>query len=149
MSTQTQLKTAESLTRVLADTYALYLKTQNYHWNVTGPNFHSLHLLFGQQYEQLSAAVDEVAERIRALGVPAPGSFGVFSKLTTIQDEKDVPTAEGMLQRLLDDHGRAARTAEEARKIAEAEGDSVSEDLMIGRIAEHEKNQWMLRSLIA
>ena len=140
---------AKGLSHVLADTYTLYLKTHNYHWNVTGPMFHTLHLLFEEQYRELWEAGDEIAERIRALGFPAPGSYREFSKLTYLQEAEGVPTAVEMIRHLVRDHETAVRTARWASSVARSAVDAPTEDLLTQRLAAHEKAAWMLRSLLA
>ncbi len=137
---------AEALGRLLADSYTLYLKTHNYHWNVKGPMFNTLHTLFETQYTELALAVDEVAERIRALGAPAPGSYAAFSRLTRIEEEEGAPSAVQMLENLAADQQTLTQTAEQVRQAAEAAGDEASVDLAVTRISVHEKNAWMLRS---
>ncbi len=139
---------SRGLSRLLADTYTLYLKTHNYHWNVTGPMFQTLHMMFEQQYTELSAAVDLIAERIRAVGFPAPGSYATFSRLTSIKEEEGVPPATDMIQQLLDGHEAVARSARAAFKIAEAANDQATADLLTQRLNVHEKSAWMLRSLL-
>lgn len=139
---------ADGLSRVLADSYTLYLKTHNYHWNVTGPMFNTLHLMFEQQYTELATAVDEIAERIRALGVYAPGSYKAFAKLTDIEEETDVPAAEEMVKRAVDGQETVVRTAREVFKLVDAANDEATADLLTQRMQVHEKNAWMLRSLI-
>lgn len=139
---------ADGLSRVLADSYTLYLKTHNYHWNVTGPMFNTLHLMFEQQYTELATAVDEIAERIRALGVYAPGSYKAFAKLTDIEEETDVPVAEEMVKRAVDGQETVIRTAREVFKLADEANDEATADLLTQRMQIHEKNAWMLRSLI-
>ena len=136
----------EALSKVLADSYTLYLQTHNFHWNVTGPNFQSLHLLFEQQYTELALAVDEIAERIRTLGAIAPGTYARFSELTGIEEVDGSIGAEEMLQRLIAGQEQVIRSARAAASLAEAAGDQASADLLIGRISVHEKNAWMLRS---
>ena len=136
------------LSRLLADTYTLYLKTHNYHWNVTGPMFTSLHTLFEEQYTELSTAVDVIAERIRALGEFAPGSYQAFSKLTAIKEENDVPNAETMVQNLLESHEVIIRHARDLLQSQAIETDEVSGDLLTQRMEFHEKNAWMLRSML-
>jgi starvation-inducible DNA-binding protein len=139
---------AEGLARLLADSYTLYLKTHNFHWNVTGPMFNTLHLMFEAQYTELALAVDLVAERIRALGLPAPGSYAHFSKLTAVKEETGVPSADDMLRQLVEGQETVARTARQALPIAEAAGDQVTLDLLTQRLQVHEKTAWMLRSLL-
>lgn len=139
----------EALKLVLADSYALYLKTQNFHWNVTGPNFKSLHELFGGQYDELSGAIDELAERIRALGEFAPGSFRDFSELASIADAgKKVPSATEMLKQLVKDQDVLLATIGKALKISQKAGDEATADMLIGRLEVHDKNKWMLQSSI-
>ena len=139
---------AEALSRVLADTFTLYLKTHNFHWNVTGPMFHTLHLMFEEQYNELWVAGDAIAERIRALGHVAPGSYREFSKLTYIQEADVVPSATEMIAELLRDNETAARTARRALSIARAAVDAPTEDLLTQRVRAHEKAAWMLRSML-
>jgi starvation-inducible DNA-binding protein len=140
---------AGGLSKLLADSYTLYLKTHNYHWNVTGPQFNTLHQMFETQYTELALAVDEVAERIRALGEPAPGSYQAFSKLTSIVEEDGVPCAEEMVRQLVKGQEAVVRTAREAFKAAEAANDEPTADLLTQRMQVHEKNAWMLRSMVA
>ena len=139
---------AEGLARLLADSYTLYLKTHNFHWNVTGPMFNTLHLMFEQQYMELALAVDVVAERIRALGHTAPGSYAQFGRLTSLEEEMGVPCAEDMVRRLVEGHEAVARTAREAFPVAEDAGDQATMDLLTQRLQVHEKAAWMLRSLL-
>jgi len=140
---------AGGLSRVLADTYTLYLKTHNFHWNVTGPMFQTLHLMFETQYNELALAVDLVAERIRALGFTAPGTYRRFVALSAIRDEDDgVPKAEDMIRRLVEGHETVARTAREVFRAAEGASDQPTCDLLTQRMQVHEKTAWMLRSLL-
>jgi starvation-inducible DNA-binding protein len=139
---------AHGLSRVLADTYTLYLKTHYFHWNVTGPMFQTLHLMFEQQYNELALAVDLLAERIRALDVPAPGSYSMFSKLTSIREETGIPKAEDMIRQLVDGQEAVSRTARTVFRIADEAGDQVTADLLTERMQIHEKTAWMLRSLL-
>lgn len=139
---------AESLARVLADTYTLLGKTHGFHWNVTGPHFHSLHAMFQAQYEDLAEAVDELAERIRALGHFSPGSLSQFLKLTGIQDEHGVPSPRTMLEQLVRDNETVVDACRTTVRIAQDAGDTVTEDLMNGRMGYHEKAAWMLRATI-
>lgn len=141
-------KIAEGLSRVLADTYALYLKTHAFHWNVTGPQFQTLHTLFETQYTELAVAVDDIAERIRALGVFAPGSYSQFGKLSSVKEETGVPKAEDMLKQLVQDNEAVVRTARSVLPTAEEGHDEASVDLLVGRMRIHEKTAWMLRSMI-
>jgi starvation-inducible DNA-binding protein len=139
---------AEGLSKVLADTYTLYLKTHNFHWNVTGPMFQTLHLMFEQQYNELALAVDLVAERIRALGRPAPGSYAQFSKLSSVREETGVPQAEDMIRQLVEGQEALVRTARKVFVTAEKASDQVTIDLLTQRMQVHEKTAWVLRSLL-
>lgn len=136
------------LSRLLADSYTLYLKTHNYHWNVEGPLFNTLHLMFEQQYTELAQAVDIIAERIRALGEPAPGSYAAFSKLSSIEEEEDVPAAETMIANLVKGQEAVVRTARSIFPAAERANDEPTADLLTQRMQIHEKNAWMLRSML-
>ncbi|WP_223789237.1 Dps family protein [Marinicella meishanensis] len=138
----------DGLSRLLADSYTLYLKTHNYHWNVTGPMFTSLHALFEQQYTELAAAVDIIAERIRALGEFAPGSYQAFGQLTAIKEETEVPAAEDMIKNLLTSHEIIIKHARQLLQTEAIETDEVSGDLLTQRMEFHEKNAWMLRALL-
>jgi starvation-inducible DNA-binding protein len=140
---------AENLSRLLADSYSLYLKTHNYHWNVTGPQFNTLHAMFETQYTELAIAVDDIAERIRALGVKAPGSYREFSERTSIQDASGSESAEDMVRLLVEGQETVAKTAREAFPVAEAANDEPTADLLTQRMQVHEKNAWMLRSMLA
>ena len=139
---------AQGLSKLLADSYTLYLKTHNFHWNVTGPMFNTLHLMFEQQYTELATAVDLIAERIRALGLPAPGSYAAYGKLTSIKEETGVPDAETMIAQLVSGQEAVVRTAREVFPLAEKAGDEPTADLLTQRMQLHEKNAWMLRSLL-
>jgi starvation-inducible DNA-binding protein len=139
---------AEGLGRLLADSYTLYLKTHNFHWNVTGPMFNTLHLMFEQQYTELALAVDLVAERIRALGHPAPGSYTQFSRLSSVKEETGVPPSDAMIRQLVEGQETVARTARQVFPVAEHAGDQATMDLLTQRLQAHEKNAWMLRSLL-
>jgi len=139
---------AAGLSRLLADSYTLYLKTHNYHWNVTGPQFNTLHLMFEEQYTELAAAVDEIAERIRALGEPAPGSYKQFAKLTRIEEEDKVPDAETMLRQLVIGQETIVRTAREMFPVVDKAADEPTADLLTQRMQIHEKNAWMMRSML-
>ncbi|HEY6641630.1 Dps family protein [Povalibacter sp.] len=141
-------KVAEGLSRLLADSYTLYLKTHKFHWNVTGPMFQTLHLMFETQYTELATAVDLVAERIRALGFYAPGSYAEFSKLSSIKEAEGVPKAEDMIRALVEGQEAVVRTARSIFPIAEKAGDEATADLLTQRIQLHEKTAWMLRSLL-
>lgn len=141
-------KIAEGLSRVLADTYTVYLKTHNFHWNVTGPMFQTLHLMFMTQYNELWLATDLIAERIRALGFPAPGTYTEFGKLTSIKETGGVPKAEEMIRLLVEGNEAVARTAREVFPIVEKAHDQPTADLLTQRMQVHEKTAWMLRSLL-
>lgn len=140
---------AEGLSRLLADTYTLYLKTHGYHWNVTGPMFRSLHLMFEEEYIELGAAVDQIAERIRALGYFAPGSYSQFANLTTIAEEEGTPEALDMVRRLVEGHEAVIRTARDLVDTAEAGGDVATADVATERLEVHEKTAWMLRATVS
>ena len=140
---------AAGLSKLLAETYTLYLTTHNFHWNVTGPMFNSLHQMFMTQYTEQWAALDLIAERIRALGHPAPGSYAQFAKLASIKEETRVPKAEDMIRQLVAGQEAVVRTARAAFPAAEKAGDEATTDLLTQRMQLHEKNAWMLRSLLA
>ena len=142
-------KIAAGLSRLLADSYSLYLKTHNYHWNVTGPQFNTLHQMFEAQYTELATAIDEIAERIRALGVRAPGSYSEYAKLTSIEEGTGEETAEEMVRQLAVGQETVVRTAREAFPAADAANDEPTADLLTQRMQLHEKNAWMLRSMLA
>ena len=142
-------KIVDGLSRVLADTYTLYLKTHNFHWNVTGPQFNDLHLMFMTQYTELWGAVDLVAERIRALGSFAPGSYKDFARLTRITEADGVPAAKDMLRQLVEGHETVIKTAREVLSPADEANDQATLDLLTERLTVHEKTAWMLRSLLA
>jgi len=139
---------AEELSRLLADSYTLYLKSHNYHWNVTGPMFQTLHLMFETQYNELALAVDEIAERIRALGYPAPGTYREFAELASVTEDDSLPAATDMVRNLVTDHETVIGTARSTLAVAEAAGDAASADLATRRIDIHEKTAWMLRSML-
>ncbi|MFL6618454.1 MAG: Dps family protein [Povalibacter sp.] len=141
-------KVAEGLSRLLADSYTLYLKTHKFHWNVTGPMFQTLHLMFETQYTELALAVDSIAERIRALGFFAPGSYVEFAKLSSIKENAGVPKAEDMIRELVEGQEAVVRTARSVFPIADEANDEASADLLTQRIQLHEKTAWMLRSLL-
>ena len=145
---QSRAAIAEGLSRLLADSYTLYLKTHNYHWNVTGPLFNTLHQMFEAQYVELATAVDEIAERIRALGHRAPGSYAEFSALTSIREEAGRPDASEMLKQLVIGQEAVVRTAREVFPLAEEARDEPTADLLTQRMNLHEKNAWMLRSML-
>jgi len=139
---------AKGLSRVLADSYTLYLKTHNYHWNVTGPMFQTLHTMFETQYTEMALAVDLIAERIRALGELAPGSYSSFRELSNVKEAAGVPKATDMVKDLVESHETVARTARAVFAAAEEGSDEATLDLLTQRIQLHEKTAWMLRSLL-
>jgi starvation-inducible DNA-binding protein len=139
---------ASGLSRVLADSYTPYLKTHNFHWNVKGPMFNTLHLMFETQYNELALAVDLIAERIRALDVPAPGSYREFGKLTSIKESSGSPDASEMIRQLVEGQETVVRTARSVFPDADAAHDEPTADLLTQRMQVHEKNAWMLRSLL-
>jgi starvation-inducible DNA-binding protein len=139
---------ADGLARLLGDTYTLYLKTHSFHWNVTGPMFQTLHLMFEAQYNELALAVDLIAERIRALGHPAPGSYTQYLKLSSVKEETGVPSAEEMIRQLVAGQEAVVRTARSVFAQAERAADQVTMDLLTQRMQVHEKTAWMLRSLL-
>lgn len=142
-----RIEIAQSLSTLLADTYTLYLKTHKYHWNVTGPMFQSLHLMFEQHYTDLALAVDEIAERIRVLGVKAPGSYLEFGKLSTVKEDPNTEvTAKDMIQNLLKDHEQVVRTSKSILPLLENSNDEGTNSLLGARIEYHEKIAWMLKS---
>lgn len=136
------------LSRLLADNFTLYLKTHNFHWNVTGPQFRTLHLMFEEQYNELWIANDQIAERIRTLGFPAPASYGEFAKLTSIKDTDGVPKATEMVELLVNGHETVCRTIRGQFAAVEAANDQPTLDLLTQRLEVHEKTAWMLRSLL-
>ena len=139
---------AEGLSRLLADSYTLYLKTHNFHWNVTGPMFNTLHLMFEGQYTELATAVDLIAERIRALGFPAPGSYREFGRLSSIQEAESVPSANDMIAQLVKGQEAVVKTARSVFPVVERANDEPTADLLTQRMQVHEKTAWMLRSLL-
>ncbi|TPV95169.1 MAG: DNA starvation/stationary phase protection protein [Myxococcales bacterium FL481] len=141
-------KIATGLAHVLADTYTLYLQTHNFHWNVTGPMFQTLHLMFEGQYTELALAVDLVAERVRALGFPAPGTYQRFAALSSIEQDEGVPSAQDMIRKLVTGHETTAKTARRVFATAEEANDQPTCDLLTQRMQVHEKTAWMLRSLL-
>jgi len=141
-------KIARGLSRLQADTYTLYLKTHNFHWNVTGPMFGTLHLMFEAQYNELALAVDLIAERIRALGFPAPGSYREFAKLTSVAESEGTPDAQEMIRQLVGGQEAVVRTARSVFPDADAAHDEPTADLLTQRMQVHEKTAWMLRSLL-
>ncbi len=141
-------KIVNGLSHLLADTYTLYLKTHNYHWNVIGPMFNTLHLMFMGQYTEMWNATDLIAERIRALGHPAPASYTAFAKLSSISEESGVPDAQAMIRNLVKGHEAVARTARGIFTLADRANDQPTADLITQRLQIHEKTAWMLRSLL-
>jgi starvation-inducible DNA-binding protein len=139
---------AEELSRLLADSYTLYLKSHNYHWNVTGPMFQTLHLMFEVHYNELALAVDEIAERIRALGHPAPATYREFTQLASIEEDETLPDATGMIRNLVAGHEAVLATARGVVGAADEAADVATADLATRRIDIHEKTAWMLRSLL-
>jgi starvation-inducible DNA-binding protein len=142
-------KIAQGLSRLLADSFRLYLKTHNYHWNVTGPMFQTLHVMFMEQYTEDWNALDLIAERIRALGVVAPGTSAQFARLSSIPEDDGVPSAQQMIRNLVESQQAVARTAREVFEAADEANDQPTCDLLTQRMDVHEKNAWMLRSLLA
>ncbi|MCC5914734.1 MAG: DNA starvation/stationary phase protection protein [Balneolaceae bacterium] len=146
ISAEDRKEIAEGLFRLLADSYMVYLKTHNYHWNVTGKLFHSLHGMFEEQYTELAAAIDEIAERIRSIGYRAPGSFKEFSELTSIEEDTDSPDALEMVRRLAVANETILRTAREVLPACDRADDEATIDLLTERLDVHSKTAWMLRS---
>jgi starvation-inducible DNA-binding protein len=143
---QPNMQVVDALSRLLADSYTLYLKTHNYHWNVTGPMFTTLHTLFETEYTELALAVDEIAERIRSVGAYAPGSYSEFLALSTVEEASGQPAAKVMVEQLVADQATVAASAKRLIEAAEQAKDQVSADLGVRRAQVHEKNAWMLRS---
>ena len=141
-------KLALELSKLLADSYTLYLTTHNFHWNVTGPMFQTLHTMFEQHYMELALAVDLIAERIRALGHPAPGTYSAFAKLSSIPEPEGVPKATDMVRQLVQAHETTVRTARQLLSAANEAGDDATADVATQRLQVHEKTAWMLRSLL-
>ncbi|MDP9140145.1 MAG: DNA starvation/stationary phase protection protein [Pseudomonadota bacterium] len=148
MSKDARKTIADSLCRLLADEYTLYLKTHNFHWNVTGPMFNTLHLMFEQHYIEAATAVDLIAERIRALGFPAPGTYKQYAALSSIKETDGVPEATEMIRDLVKGHEACVRTARKAFPQIDKASDEPSADLLTQRMQVHEKTAWMLRSLL-
>lgn len=149
ISSEDRERIAEGLSKLLADSYTLYLKTHNYHWNVEGPLFNTLHLMFETHYTELATAVDEIAERIRALGVKAPGSYSAYAALASVTEAEGNESAEEMIRQLVIGQETVTRTAREAFTAAEEANDEPTADLLTQRMQIHEKNAWMLRSMLA
>ena len=143
-----RVEIADGLSRLLADTYTLYIKTHYYHWNVTGPMFNSLHLMFANQYNELATAVDDIAERIRSLGCFAPGTYHEFSRLTAVNEDKDIPAAKNMIENLVQGQETVVKTARSLFPLVNNANDEATADLLTQRIQLHEKTAWMLRSLL-
>ena len=137
---------AAGLSRLLADTYVLYGKTHGFHWNVTGPHFRQLHLMFEEQYGQLADAVDGIAERLRSLDLPAPATFAAFDAMKSIEDVSGVPTSDKMVSILAENHQKVIKTARNTLAVAERVSDEATADMVTGRLDEHEKTAWMLRA---
>lgn len=149
ISNEDRQEIASGLSKLLADSYTLYLKTHNFHWNVEGPQFNTLHLMFEQYYTELALAVDEIAERIRALGVKAPGTYTAYAKLASIDESTGEESAEEMIRQLVLGQEAIVRTARAMLRPATAAGDEPTADLLTQRMQIHEKNAWMLRSMLA
>jgi starvation-inducible DNA-binding protein len=148
ISKKDRAEIAAGLGHVLADTYTLYLKTHNFHWNVTGPMFQTLHLMFETQYNELWLAIDLVAERIRSLGHPAPGTYAEFTKLSSIKETVGIPKAKDMIKHLVAGHEAVAKSARTLFPVVEKAGDEATADMLTQRIQTHEKTAWMLRALL-
>ena len=148
ISEQDRSRIVEGLSRLLADTYTLYLKTHNFHWNVTGPMFQTLHLMFETQYTELALAVDLIAERIRALGSPAPGTYAEFARLSSVTEPDGIPPAQHMIEQLMRDQEAVVRTARSIFPVVDQAHDEPTADLLTQRMQVHEKTAWMLRSLL-
>lgn len=148
ISEKDRAKIAEGLSKLLADDFALYLKTHNFHWNVTGPMFQTLHVMFEAQYNELWIALDAIAERIRALGFPAPGTTSQLERLASIPETEGVPDAKQMIRLLVEGHEAVARTARKLFPAVERASDEPTADLLTQRLQVHEKTAWMLRSLL-
>lgn len=146
ISAENRTRVGEELKSLLADTYALYLQTQNFHWNVTGPHFRQLHLMFEEQYGQLAEAVDGIAERIRSLDLPAPATFTAFSSTTSLEEVAGVPKSDEMICILATNHQKVIKTARRVLAVAEGVSDEATADMVTGRLDEHEKTAWMLRA---
>ena len=149
ISTEDRAKIVDSLSTVLGDAFMLYLKTHNFHWNVTGPMFNTLHLMFEGQYTELALAVDAIAERIRALGFPAPGTYAAYARLSSIKEEEGVPSADEMIKQLVQGQEAVVRTARGIFPLLDKVSDEPTADLLTQRMQVHEKTAWMLRSLLA
>ena len=148
ISAKDRARIAEGLSHLLADTYTVYLKTHNFHWNVTGPMFNTLHAMFMDQYNELWLSIDLIAERIRSLGFPAPGTYAEFSRLASIEETAGVPKATEMIRLLVEGNEAVVRTARKVFPLVDKVNDEPSADLLTQRMQVHEKNAWMLRSLL-
>lgn len=149
MSDDAKRACADALAKVLSDTFVLYLKTHNYHWNVEGENFRDLHEMFEEQYRDLWETTDDLAERIRALGHYAPGTFAQFARLATVKEKDDIPRANDMLRDLVADNEAVARTLRSAIATTQEAGDEASAGLLTDRLTTHEKQVWMMKSMLA
>lgn len=145
---QDRIKVADGLKKLLADSYTLYLQTHNFHWNVTGPQFRELHLMFEEHYTELAIAVDVIAERIRTLGVSAPGTYKAFASLSSIQEVEGVPAAEEMVKLLNQGHEKVVKTSREVLSVAQEAKDESTASLVSDRMRVHEKTAWMLRATL-
>lgn len=145
---QDRIEVADGLKSLLADSYTLYLQTHNFHWNVTGPQFRELHLMFEEHYTELATAVDDIAERIRTLGVAAPGTYRAFAELSSIEEVEDIPTATEMVKLLTQGHEQVVKTCREVLKKAQQADDESSAALVSDRMRIHEKTAWMLRAIL-
>ena len=148
ISNEDRLTIADGLKRLLADSYTLYLQTHNFHWNVTGPQFRELHLMFEEHYTELATAVDEIAERIRTLDVVAPGTYKAFSELSSIAEVEDIPAAQDMVQILTRNHEQIVKTCRSVLSVAQDADDESTAALVSDRMRVHEKTAWMLRALL-
>lgn len=146
INSENRAKSAEAIRKLLADTYTLYLKTHGYHWNVEGPHFQQLHIQFMEQYTEMWNAVDELAERLRALGHSAPASYAEMAKLSTVKEETGRPDWQEMVKTLAHGHEQVAKTARQVLRIAEEVGDDATADVVGPRVTLHEKTAWMLRA---
>ena len=142
-----RVEIAEGLKRLLADTYTLYLQTHNFHWNVTGPQFRELHLMFEEHYNEMAVAVDDIAERIRTLDVVAPGTYKEFARLSSVKEVDNIPSGTEMVDILTQGHEQVVRTCREALKMAQEAADESTSALVSDRMRIHEKTAWMLRAL--
>jgi starvation-inducible DNA-binding protein len=146
ISKKNRAEISDGLKRLLADTYTLYLQTHNFHWNITGPQFRELHLMFEEQYQELALAVDDIAERIRTLDVAAPGTYKAFAELSSVKEVDGVPTSTEMVKYLTKGHEQVVKTARKVLKVAQDADDESSASLVSDRMRVHEKTAWMLRA---